>query len=769
MRLDIDARFLPAAIIIWISTLLTFSNRITILVVCSTTALFIVSFLSKFSTRFLLFYFVVFVAIISTQSRMSNKSIDVIAPGIPVNIEVKITSDMAKNRSRNIGIYREEDKFVFRAKTIRIEEDLINNAKGYDFKSQVQLEFSKIDSGIEFGSRLIVKGKLKKYDFGNIAYTLDVENYKILESSSYLNRTINRIRDNFLSQTNKLSGDAQQLLPGLILGDVRNQSDSLKQDMRNSGLTHLTAVSGGNIAILLLAIIWFSQKLKFNLKKQILIGLISLIFFAFLVRTEPSVVRASFMGAISLLGLFNGTRRHGLSALSLTICVSLLLDPFLAKSWGFSLSVFATAGLLLFTKRFADWISQKIPRIPNTLSILLAVALSAQVSTAALVAGFSGQITLMSVPANILVAPVIPFVTVLGYLALFFSNIFSPIAYLFALLASIFANWIGFIAHYFAAQNISIITVPKGILGFILVNTFLGLVYLLIFTNKRFSILNTFELGIILIIIAVCFLFLKNKDSKTWPITDWQFVMCDVGQGDGVVIRDNKGNTVVVDVGPDGKIMTSCLEQLKIEKIDVLILSHFHADHVEGLELVNNRYEIDKIYATWVEDPIYEVKKVKEILGSFKIQHMKAGELISIGDINIQCLWPNNEKIMVESIPNNSSVVNLITIKNASFLLTGDIEPPAQEAIRNLWKIPPVDIVKVPHHGSKFQDRKFPYWAGARLALVSAGKENSYGHPSSQAIDLYQDSGMKVLTTDVVGSIAIKVSDDDSIQVSTQD
>jgi competence protein ComEC len=148
---------------------------------------------------------------------------------------------------------------------------------------------------------------------------------------------------------------------------------------------------------------------------------------------------------------------------------------------------------------------------------------------------------------------------------------------------------------------------------------------------------------------------------------------------------------------------------------------------------------------------------------------MKAGELISIGDINIQCLWPNNEKIMVESIPNNASVVNLITIKNASFLLTGDIEPPAQEAIRNLWKIPPVDIVKVPHHGSKFQDRQFPHWTGARLALVSAGKENSYGHPSSQAIDLYQDSGMKVLTTDVVGSIAIKVSDDDSIQVSTQD
>jgi competence protein ComEC len=121
------------------------------------------------------------------------------------------------------------------------------------------------------------------------------------------------------------------------------------------------------------------------------------------------------------------------------------------------------------------------------------------------------------------------------------------------------------------------------------------------------------------------------------------------------------------------------------------------------------------------------------------------------------------------SIPNNASLVSLVTIKNASFLLTGDVEPPAQEAIQKLWKIPQVDVVKVPHHGSKFQDVNFPNWTRARLALISVGQENRYGHPSKLTLDLYRKSGMQVLSTDEVGSIAIGISADDSIQVSTKD
>ena len=765
MRLDIDTRFLPFAITIWTVSLLTITGKQVFV------ALFVVVvlILIYFKKLKIIQLFVIFVTFLSAFSRTTNTQIPNLTPGIPVIMEVKVISDLNKKVGRNIGIYREEDSNFVIAKSIRFEEVGVKEPRRINYKSKIKIELGKFNDKVEFGTKLIVKGKISAYNFQNIAYSLEVEEYSILKEANLFDKTINKVRSNFLEITTSLSGDARELLPGLILGDTRNQSLALSQDMKNSGLTHLTAVSGGNIAILLLAIIWLCQKFRFTIKKQIVTGLFTLIIFALLVRTEPSVVRASLMGAISLLGLFTGTRRHGISALVTTICIALLVDPNLAVSWGFCLSVFATAGLLVFTRPFANKISELVPRIPESLSVLIAVALSAQISTAGLIAGFSGQITLWSIPANLLASPVIPFVTILGYLSLVFSNFYTPFAYMFGYLAAIFANWIGFLAHYFASNETSIIHVPKGIIGFLLISFIMALSAFLIFLVAKTKIENKRTLVISIFLILISSLILKSKDVKNWPIRNWQFVMCDVGQGDGLVLKDSNGKVLVVDVGPNGQLMNDCLKKLGVKTIDVLMLTHFHADHVEGLELVKNRHKIQKVYLTWVEDPVYEVERTKQLLNDVLTFHIKSGEVISLGEMKIQCLWPTKIKMNLGSIPNNSSLVNLVTIKNASFLLTGDIEPPAQEAIQKLWKIPKVDVVKVPHHGSKFQDANFPKWTRARLALISVGQENSYGHPAKLTLDLYRDSGMQVLSTDEVGSIAIGISADDSIQVSTKD
>jgi competence protein ComEC len=765
LRLDIDARFLPFAITIWTVSLLTITGKQVFV------ALFVVVvlILIYFKKLKIIQLFVIFVTFLSAFSRTTNTQIPNLTPGIPVIMEVKVISDLNKKVGRNIGIYREEDSNFVIAKSIRFEEVGVKEPRRINYKSKIKIELGKFNDKVEFGTKLIVKGKISAYNFQNIAYSLEVEEYSILKEANLFDKTINKVRSNFLEITTSLSGDARELLPGLILGDTRNQSLALSQDMKNSGLTHLTAVSGGNIAILLLAIIWLCQKFRFTIKKQIVTGLVVLIIFALLVRTEPSVVRASLMGAISLLGLFTGTRRHGISALVTTICIALLVDPNLAVSWGFCLSVFATAGLLVFTRPFANKISELVPRIPESLSVLIAVALSAQISTAGLIAGFSGQITLWSIPANLLASPVIPFVTIMGYLSLVFSIFYTPFAYLFGYLAAIFANWIGFLAHYFASNETSIIHVPKGIIGFLLISFIMALSAFLIFLVTKTKIENKRTLVISIFLILIFSLILKTKDVENWPIRNWQFVMCDVGQGDGLVLKDSTGKVLVVDVGPNGQLMNDCLKKLGVKTIDVLMLTHFHTDHVEGLELVKNRHKIQKVYLTWVEDPVYEVERTKQLLNDVLTFHIKSGEVISLGEMKIQCLWPTRIKMNLGSIPNNSSLVNLVTIKNASFLLTGDIEPPAQEAIQKLWKIPQVDVVKVPHHGSKFQDVNFPKWTRARLALISVGQENSYGHPAKLTLDLYRDSGMQVLSTDEVGSIAIGISADDSIQVSTKD
>jgi competence protein ComEC len=244
----------------------------------------------------------------------------------------------------------------------------------------------------------------------------------------------------------------------------------------------------------------------------------------------------------------------------------------LSTSWGFSLSVFATAGLLLFTRPFADQISRVIPKIPEALAVLIAVALSAQISTAGLIAGFSGQITLWSIPANMLVAPVIPFVTILGYLTLLFSNVFFPLGLFFGHLAAYFANWIGFVANQFASFDSSIIQVPKGLVGFLVVSLTTGLIWLSLFLIMKFKLINLKILGFIICVGFLILFLLKNTYSKSWPMRDWQFVMCDVGQGDGLVLKDATGKVLVVDVGPNGKLMNDCLKSLDIKSIDALIL-----------------------------------------------------------------------------------------------------------------------------------------------------------------------------------------------------
>jgi competence protein ComEC len=182
---------------------------------------------------------------------------------------------------------------------------------------------------------------------------------------------------------------------------------------------------------------------------------------------------------------------------------------------------------------------------------------------------------------------------------------------------------------------------------------------------------------------------------------------------------------------------------------------------------VLRNHEIKMVFASWIREPYEESKRVEQLLGHQKINYLLSGQEVHLGRIKLTCLWPTSTKMEIESVANNSSLVVLAEIDKASILLTGDIEPPAQEVIRNMWNKLQVDVIKIPHHGSKFQDALFPEWSGARLALISAGVENTYGHPSKEAIELYEKSKMKVLSSSSSGSISIFVNEQDQIEYSS--
>ena len=760
MRLDNDLRFLPFASLIWLIILGNNYLTFKIVLIC-TFSLFVFSFILIKDKLFIIScLFVATLTMTICYFRIQESNLEKIDLNLAKEIELigEIKSDLMPTNLPKFGTLDMFSKYYFKMKVDYLKQDqIVLN----DYSQLIKVNTSNSQL-LAYGSDIKITGNLESSNFLNYDYEITPEYIVVLNKPNLINNSINSIRNNFILSTKKISSEGSQLLPGLILGDTRFQSKLLKEDMKSSGLTHLTAVSGGNIAILVVALSFLFRKLKISLRIQIILIFIFLLFFAFLVRTEPSVIRASFMASIVLISILYGVFKQGINALLLTICVVLLLDPNLATSWGFSLSVFATSGLLLFTEPILNYLIKSFPWFNQNLLIIISVALAAQFSTMGLVAGFTGLISIWSVIANTLVSPIVPIVTILGYLGLIFSNFNTSIAIIFNLPAAVFANWIVMVSHFFANQTFSTVKISNGVLGFLIANTILLLFIYLVRKFQIFTIFTTILFTLLFILISQ-FIFFKPN----WPLKDWQFVMCDVSQGDGLVIRDSLGKTIVVDVGPDGKLMNKCLHKLGIKQIDILLLTHFHLDHVEGLSEVLRNHDIKMAYASWIKEPYEESKRVEQILGHQKINYLLSGQEIYLGKIKLTCLWPTSKKMEIESVANNSSLVVLAEIDKASILLTGDIEPPAQEVIRSMWNKLQVDVIKIPHHGSKFQDALFPEWSGARLALISAGVENTYGHPSKEAIKLYEDSKMKVLSSSSSGSISIFVNEQDQIEYSS--
>jgi competence protein ComEC len=215
-----------------------------------------------------------------------------------------------------------------------------------------------------------------------------------------------------------------------------------------------------------------------------------------------------------------------------------------------------------------------------------------------------------------------------------------------------------------------------------------------------------------------------------FPTGDWDLFICDVGQGDGYVLNLHEHRAIVIDVGPDPVLIDSCLRQLHITTIALLILTHPHADHIGGIAGAEKGRTVE---AEW-------------------FGNIAAGTQAKIGPYSIRVLWPLQAG-MVDENPNNVSIAALITSSDFSLFASGDIEPPVQEQLRG--KVGRVDIYKVAHHGSRYQDLTLMRELAPTLALISVGAGNTYGHPADSTIAALRQLHAKVLRTDRDGAIAV--------------
>ncbi|MBK3580564.1 ComEC/Rec2 family competence protein [Streptomyces sp. MBT65] len=604
-----------------------------------------------------------------------------------------------------------------------------------------------------------------------VAAVLRVRNQpvpEVVEGPSGAQRFAGRLRAGLREATDGLPGDARALLPGLVVGDTARITPELDEAFKETDLAHTLAVSGSNLTILLALLIGppglaqhverrgLAPRLGISLRATALLGGVLTLGFVVVCRPDPSVLRAAACGAVALLALATGRRRSLIPALATAVLLLVLYDPWLARSYGFLLSVLATGALLTLAPRWSETLRRH--RVPPRLAEALAAAAAAQALCAPVVAVLSARVSLVAVPCNLLAEIAVAPATVLGFAALAAAPVAMPVAKVLAWGASWPTGWIADVARSGAALPGGGVDWPGSWTGALLLAL---AVAALVLVGRRLLkhpwLCGLCGLLLLLIVVAPAPL---TRVITGWPPPGWRFAMCDVGQGDATVLAAGKGTGVVVDAGPDPKLVDQCLRTLGITRIPLVVLTHFHADHVAGLPGVLRGREVGAIETTSFEEPADQAEFVRRAAAErhIPITRAVAGEQRRTGPLSWQVLWPPPRPAPDPDGPNDASVALLVRTAGLRLLLLGDLEPRAQQ---ELLRSPAaallggVDVLKVAHHGSAYQDPDLIRRVAPRLALISCGENNVYGHPAPSTVAALRDMGTVVLRTDVDGALAV--------------
>ena len=388
------------------------------------------------------------------------------------------------------------------------------------------------------------------------------------------------------------------------------------------------------------------------------------------------------------------------------------------------------------------------------------MALAAQVATLPLVVALSGQVAVLSVFANLLAVPAVAPATVLGAAAAAVSPVLPTLAQGLAWLGQWPAAWIAAVARHTASAPLATMPWPKGWIGGLLGLSCVMAGAAIWWFGAARGWWRPRRL-VVLAVAAVAVLVAFVAGPGRWPPPGWVMVACDIGQGDALVVNLGDGAGLVVDAGPDPALVDRCLDRLGIEQVPLLVLTHFHADHVAGLAGVLDGRAVGSVLVSPLRDPPEQVASVAEATRGLTVTDAVPGQTGQWGPASWQVLWPGEPVAGDGSAANNASVVLLVEVSDVRLLLTGDIEPEAQQALVEGGGLPRVDVVKVPHHGSEYQATAFLSAVGGRVAVVSAGDDNPYGHPSPELLSLFEDAGLLVARTDLDGSVAVVVDGDD--------
>lgn len=568
---------------------------------------------------------------------------------------------------------------------------------------------------------------------------------------------LNNIR-NYIIQTHSkyLKSPNLEILGGIVFGDdAISPPDEIKLSFAHSGLLHILAASGMNVA--LIYGIWFFilRRLKVPFNLTVSSGIFIVIFYALMTGLGPSVIRATFMLIFILVGKLIDRDAHSISLLSFVALLMLIYNPTYINDVGFQLSFLVTFGLLVM----APIVFEKVKSLPSWLSGAIFIPIIAQIWVAPIQMYYFNSFSLYSVFANIASLPFVTIISFGGFISAVLALIkplANQICFIFDLVLNPVLNILVNISNYFSNLPYSLIQIPQPRVFqiFLYYGIVLLVTLLLKFNKNKKIILVTGLLFVILIISLIKF-----------PYNDFETIAFDVQNADAFLIKTPQNKYFIIDSGKmsynGGKTQAKMivLEYLKdngIKNIEGLIITHFDSDHAGGaVDLINN-LNIKNVYVNSLNDKSYLANKIYSCAKCKKNIHIllvKNDETIySEGNLKIKEF---DAGFKGKEFENENSIITLISDKDFDELFMGDAGIEAFERIKN-YLPGKVEVLKVGHHGAKnsvnqsFLDRINP-----EIAIISTGL-NNYGHPNGVTLDILEKHKVKVLRTDRQNAIDIK-------------
>ncbi len=630
---------------------------------------------------------------------------------------------------------------------------------------------------------------LKYHDTFSVLYS-NGKNFEILsKADSYknleefwwyiLNKTDSARKKIIDKHAKYVKSPQLEILGGIVFGnEAINPPDEIKQSFINSGLLHLLAASGLNVA-LIFGIWWFlAQNLRLPYTISIWGGIAFVVLYTFMTGFPPSVIRASIMLLFVLLGKLIDRQSKPVALIFFVGFIMLIFDPKMFLDVGFQLSFIVTIGLISsiepivqkastlqkdFIKRIKDYPKAlKIPLMiisPKSLFAMVLVPLCAQLFVCPLQMYYFNTFTPWSLFANLCVVPFIGIISFLGFISSILGFIpFIGIKFIafFDIVSNPLLVLLVKISKFFSTLKYSIITTPSPNIVQMLL---FWIILILIVQNIKLSFKNKKILyGLLACVLVLCLTFIKLPEG------DFEILAFDTGNSDCTLIKTQKNKYIMIDTGKmpykglsDAKIITSeYLKDKNIKELEILIITHFDSDHCGGAVDILNDFKVKKVYLqnSNPSEPIG--KRILEKLNKENIEYKiaKNNEIIYKEDnLELTTYVANFNNMAKNKADNENSIITLVKSNSTRALFMADVSADTFSKIKELHKS--VDILKVGHHGARYSVNENMLKILKPKYSIILGGYNTYGHPSYETVKLLQKSDTKVLLTRELGAIKI--------------